>query len=857
MCAGRFEEMDASVEAGARSTPVRRGRRRRRTGRTFELREVVGVGLLATAVTGSAVAFGAQHTPVLVVCALASAVSALLLAPARVPRAAWVVGALAACTMLQAVPLPLALVERLSPAAGAVWRDALSPLHETPSLATLSVDPAATALEALKWSAYVCVLIAASGWRARRRAVMPALLVFGSALVVCVITLLHGLFDIKLVYGLFAPSEPWRWIRGPFINGNNLAGYLNLGLLAGAGVWYSGRGQKVSRLVALGAPVLGAGVLLAGSRAGTISLVVGGACLVALLFTQRPGAGRALALTVGGTALIGLTLAIAGVGAQTWDILRDTQLGVKALVWQWTAPLVHDFRWFGVGRGAFETAFQPYRHTDGQNVTVVFAYAENLPVQWIADWGVPVGVAALLALVVLGARALRRSRRNPLAAGLVAGLIALLLQNFADLGLELFAVGACALVAFTAADEAVELGTQRSMRRALPGAIGVLVWSLIVVFGGANLVQLDRQRATKAYAALGSAPAAADAFDRELRALMLRHPGEAYFPLLGGAEALRARRDALPWLNRTLERSPFDANAHLLLSEALALRGARRQALLHSRLAAVYDVTLRDRALAQVAARVQSLDDLRDAFPRDLPGAELLEQVCDALAPGLVIDCWREAVSRNASDSARYGLAGSLVRALAASAPPCAGEGRDPCDREASGLLDRLKNADVPATKLAELRAGLLALRGEQGHAAKLLAAQCAGRPEAATCYSQAFDLSVRSRDTLTLGEIAKRYAALVCADATACAALHERTGRAYLELDAPGLALGQFKAAAEASPTAERWLLVAEAASRTGALTLARRAVEQVKREPEPAPGQEARLLAVENALSSRAVGD
>jgi tetratricopeptide (TPR) repeat protein len=848
---GHSEEMDAPAEAEATSSSTARRRRRRRASRTFELREVIGVGLLATAVVGSALAFGAQHTPVLVVCALASAVSALLLAPARLPRAAWILSGLAAYTMLEVVPLPLGVVERLSPAAGAVWRGALAPLHASVSWATLSVDPAATSLEALKWSAYVCVLIAASGWRARRRAVMPAALVFGSALIVCVITLLHGLLGLKRVYGLFDPSEDWPWIRGPFVNGNNLAGYLNLGLFAGAGVWSSGRGGRMARPLALGVPVLATGVLISGSRAAVVALVLAAALFAALILRQRPGGGRALGATLVGTALVAVALAAAGAGARAWEVVNNTSLGAKAQVWRWSLGLVRDFPGFGVGRGAFETAFLPYRQPDQQNYTVVYAYAENFVVQWIADWGVPVGCAALVGCAILGRRALGRSRRNPLAAGLVAGLGALLLQNLADLGLELFAVSACALVAFTAADEAVEGNTERTPRPALPGAIAVAVWSLIVVFARSNPVQVDRQHAAKAYAALGSSPAAASGFDETLRALMLRHPGEAYFPLLGGAEAIRTGRDALPWFNRALERSPFDANAHLLLSDALARRGARLQSLLHSRLAAVYDGTLRDRALAQIGARVHTLDELRAAFPADLPGAALLEQVCDRLAPGLVVDCFREALTRRAGSAARLGLAMALVRAISAGAAPCGAEARDRCDSEALALLDGLENSDVPATKLAALRAELLSLKGQEGRAAKLLAAQCAGRPEAANCYSQAFDLSLRSRDALTLGDIANRYATLVCADPGACAALRERTGRAYLELAAPGLAFGQFKAAAEANPTAERWLLVAEAAAKAGVTSAALVALQQVKREAEPALNQDERVLAVQRALS------
>ncbi|HTQ06387.1 MAG TPA: O-antigen ligase family protein [Polyangiaceae bacterium] len=821
------------------------------------MREALGIALLAVALVGSALLFGAQHTPVLVVCALASAASALLLAPAKLPRFGWLLAALAAYTMLQVVPLPLGLVARLSPASAAVWRDALAPLHQTVSFATLSVDPAATALEALKWSAYVCVLVAATGWRSRHRAVVLALLLAGSALVVCVVTLFHGLFDVKKIYGLYAPVDDWRWTRGPFVNGNNLAGYLNLGLFAGAGVWFSARTPRLAAPLALALPVLGVGVLLADSRAATVSIAVGLVLFTGLLVAQRPGARPGLVLTLGGTALVVLALAVAGAGARTWEIIGNADLGAKARVWVWALPLVRDFPWFGVGRGAFETAFLPYRQPIAKNYTTVYAQAENFPLQWVTDWGVPIGLGALVAFAVLGVGPLKRARRNPLAAGLVAGLAALFLQNLADLALELFAVGAAALVALAGADDAVDEPTKRSIYPALPGAIAVAVWAVIVCVTGAHPVQVDRRAVAARYAALGPSRAAAPEFDELLAGLMRRHPGEAYFPLMGGAEAMRTGRDPLPWLGRAVERSPLDGQAHLLLADALAARGARLQSLLHSRLAALYDGLLRERALAQIASRVKSLSDLDDAFPRDLPGNDLLADVCDKLEPALVIGCWREANARGKTDEVGLGLAAALLRAGESGTEPCAGAARERCEDEAVALLDRLQTSGASAAKVAEVRARLLSSKGDEAHAAKLLAASCASRADAVTCYGNAFELALRSRDPLTLGEISDRFAAVVCSEPNRCADVHERTGRAYLELSAPGLALRQFTSAVEANPNADRWLLAAEAAAKAGALATARRALEQAKREPEPAPQQAERITAIENALSDTAPGN
>lgn len=834
-----------------------RRRRRQRTPRREDVRETLGMALLGVTIVGSALLFGAQHSAVLVVCSLASAASAFLLAPARLPRVAWLLAALACYTMLQVVPLPLALVARLSPAAAAVWRGALSPLHETVSWATLSVDPAATALEALKWSAYVCVLVAATGWRSRHHAVVLALLVAGSALLVCVITLFHGVFDLKKIYGLYEPSENWRWIRGPFINGNNLAGYLNLGLFAGAGVWFSGRSPRLARPLALCLPVLGVGVLLTGSRAATVSITLGLVVFAVLLVAQRPGARPGLALTLGGTALVVLALGVAGAGERTWEVLGNASLAAKARVWVWALPLVRDFPWFGVGRGAFETAFLPYRQPIERNLTTVYAQAENFPLQWVTDWGIPIGLAALVAFGVLGVRPLRRARRNPLAAGLVVGLLALLLQNLADLALELFAVGAAALVALAGADDALDEPNARSFRTALPGVVAVAVWALIVSVSGARPVHVDRRLAAARYAALGPSRAAADEFDAFLAGLMRRHPGEAYFPLIGAAEAARVGRDPLPWLGRALERSPLDGNAHLMLADALAQRGARVQSLLHSRLAALYDGVLRERALAQIAARVRSAAELEDAFPPDMPGSALLEEVCDKLAPPLVVGCWREAIARHETEAGELGLASALLQASETGAEPCAADARQRCEDEAVHRLERLQTSGASAPKVAEVRARLLSAKGDEAHAAKLVAANCGSEADVAACYGRAFELALRSHDPLTLGEISDRFAAVVCGDPNRCAELHERTGRAYLELSAPGLALHQFTAAAEAGPTADRWLLAAEAASKAGALSTARRSVEQAKREPEPAPHQAERIAAVQNTLSELTTGD
>jgi len=74
-----------------------------------------------------------------------------------------------------------------------------------------------------------------------------------------------------------------------------------------------------------------------------------------------------------------------------------------------------------------------------------------------------------------------------------------------------------------------------------------------------------------------------------LRQVMLRHPAEPYFPLLGALVARSSHRDALPWLTRSLERDPMNGRTHLASAYVVASRQNLLEALLELRLAVAGD----------------------------------------------------------------------------------------------------------------------------------------------------------------------------------------------------------------------------------------------------------------------------
>src|SRR5262249_5920695 len=145
-------------------------------------------------------------------------------------------------------------------------------------------------------------------------------------------------------------------------------------------------------------------VVLGASRAGIAAMVLGLCVFGGLVYRARRSQndeGRlpllGLVAGIGGVVVGAAILAWLGGSPETWRTLFDKNIE-KIDVMRKVAPLALDHPLFGVGRGAFESVFPAY-HFGAANV--VYAHPENFVVQWIAEWGIPVGLLALLAFGVV------------------------------------------------------------------------------------------------------------------------------------------------------------------------------------------------------------------------------------------------------------------------------------------------------------------------------------------------------------------------------------------------------------------------------------------------------------------------
>lgn len=823
-----------------------------------------------------ALALGGAHVAAVLVIGPALVVAATLLALSDrersligVTRVAW---GLAAVCVLQAVPLPLPLVRWLSPAAGDVWSQALHPLRETLHWGALSLDPGASLLEAYKWTLYGFAAMASAHVAARYGTRAVAGLIFASALLVAVLTVGHGLFDARSVFGLYDPRfTVVRWRVGPILNPNNLAGYLNLGAFAGLGLAVRSR-QSPRWAMLVGVSLLVGTSVLSGSRAGVAALGVGLLCFVALHWTraepsQQAGGDRALPMLLAVALPAGLGFAWIGARQATWQALFDQELTKLTMIGR-SLRLLADYPLFGIGRGAFESISPAYGvAAAGHRVA---AQPENFLAQWAIEWGLPVA----LVLMLLGVRALRRgiqrASSSVVARALFAGLAALFAQNLLDMGLEIAAVGLVAACAFGALSEPPAAAAQEQRGRfRVPqwqwaAGLSVLVWLGSIVISRRPVAD-ERLAMQEAFSARASwdEPGRASMI-AELRSAMLRHPAEFYFSHLGAAATLSARRgDPMPWLSHAIARNPASGRTRLLAASALIRRSAVSQALGQLRSAIELEPGLAGFAGELAEGWTHDASLLIDAAPRSTGGAAFLVSVARAAngarEPVVAERCLDAALERDPRyapalrDRARH----VLSRTEEGGCAP-----RAECLSRATRDAERLRKVEPSSLEPTLLIAKIKKLDQQVSAGFELLSAAC---PSFASdvklrCWTEAMRL-VSGMPGFEIEVLRAGKAVLAsCGEAAArCSRVFSEVGDAMSAANAWGAALGAYERSVDEQPTTGALLGIAKTARAIGQYDRAQRALQQASQLAEDtatASRIRAELEATRRGMLERSLG-
>lgn len=757
-----------------------------------ERADAAAIAALSVLVAGSALAVGGAPPIVTLVLAPLAFIAAVICTwmpstgrgTSLAPFAVFV--ALAAYSALQALPLPLSIVRALSPVAADVWSRSLHPLDEVVSTGSISLDRGASLLEALKWSSYACTLFAATSVARRRGAEIGVAIVFVSAVIVATSTIAHQLLEAKRLFGIYRPITNVDLLHiGPFPNPNNLAGYLNLGLFSGLGLLFGRRALIPRTLTTIGCAILvGVGVL-SGSRGGLLALLVGTLAFSILVFVTRyrrdadgaeASAVRRAIWLLPGILALGAGLVLVGRNRKFIAELASAGGGLdKFKVPVWTKPLVLDFKWVGIGRGAFESVFPAYHPPVKGNV--VFTHPENLLVQWLSEWGL-VGALGLVVLLVIFRPTRLAITRSALNAGVVVGVGTLLLHNLADLSAELFGVGTAVAVLLGSiwGDErrrgaGADIGERPWIVRAVAGASAVLL--VFVAARGAHAITQDRRAVSTLVAAGEGSSSAARA---AIRAAMLAHPADYYFPLAGAMVALRSDQNPIPWIQRALERGPVIGRTHFVLSEILVRRGLQNQALLEMRTAVECEPGLAAPVGKFAVQNTRVVAELMRAVPEESPPsvqADVLESMSEALdrpedlAAAEAIDA--ETIAR---DPMRRGPRERLVTrrlvALERGGALCVDRARcvEELAQQAADYADRFPKS----SRGAQIRAEVARLEGKPDEARAILREACGLPGDAPACWKLLAPLVPVEE----LADVLSRLTAVSCTNRQDCAAAHD-----------------------------------------------------------------------------------
>lgn len=360
------------------------------------------------------------------------------LRPLAVPAAA--AGGLVLLGILQLVPIPETILDRLAPVNARVYHDSAEVLKmfgrdvPPPRISIAPIETAGTVLLILAYGALFFSAATLLRHRGRRRLFVLTLLTAAGA---------HILLAATRV------SLQTR-VHGAFYNPNHFAGYLGMILALAFGLLWrevltgpdrlrsaSARGDRFEkRFAPLAARILlwsfiAGGILLTQSRGGILAGGVTTLVLLLLAGFHRRNRTRRAAVAVGALLILAALLMV-GVTAGGTAFLRflepdaDVRTNLRVTLWKTSVEAWREFQLLGSGLGTFREAF---RRVQPRGLPGRVEQAHNEFFQLLVTGGTVgaiLGLALFGSLFVLLLRAWRREKHREESALVLAGFGALL-----------------------------------------------------------------------------------------------------------------------------------------------------------------------------------------------------------------------------------------------------------------------------------------------------------------------------------------------------------------------------------------------------------------------------------------------
>lgn len=529
---------------------------------------------------------------------------------------------LAGFTALQAVPLPAELLQVISPEA-----HRLRAFVQGHGAGPLSYEPGATLRESTKLIIYA-LLVATAVERTRGRGLKEriALPLVVAGLAVVGVAIVHRALGIERLFGLLSPITSGRKMLSTFVNPNHAAGFMVLVTLTALGLAVRARQPRLKVAYVACATITGALCVYTGSKGGIGALIIAIILFAGLWAARgfRPDRqpSRWISAVIGAALLGPLVLFTARI-QQITSWLRsgahgmDLGLAEKAAALQDALPMTLEHAWTGIGRGSYASIYTRYKTSDLQ---LTFAFPENIVAQLVGEWGIFVGLGALLGISAMILTRLWMSQR-PLSMAMVAGVTAVLIQNLFDFSLELPGVAIPVLAILGA----VSSNWHGAYRISTKNPVTWVASLLILVMGIGTCIGAFMQGDLPSD--LERLQARIDARQDPLSTLhsteqiLARHPASAFIAAQAAhlAETTEPPElaNAVRWANRTLFLAPTYAGGHLVTGRLLIRAGHRNQGFEELRRAwALSGADRRATYISYVSSLAENPEEVARAVPR-------------------------------------------------------------------------------------------------------------------------------------------------------------------------------------------------------------------------------------------------
>jgi O-antigen ligase len=381
-----------------------------------------------------------------VVAAIAAIAGGRAKSAPRLPRAVlWPLVLLPLYLALQLVPLPLRLLEWVSPARAEIHR-ALAMVVPVGSFAPITVIPATTLLQLVQLVSCIIVFVTVRQivWQLGERHWI-------AALPLVIIGVLEAAVGLGQSYNI--NPTPGRLPAGTYINHNHFAGLLEM--ILPFAVLYpvlllsppARRGKSSFWTLSGACFFMGAAALMLAailrcfSRMGLVAALIG-LCVCGAGTALCSGRMRKMSrlrrwALIGAGGLLCMLLGLIFLPPDQF-VARFATSDIRAEIWKESLPLVRAYWFLGCGSGGFESVFMRYKLTDPM---FRVDYAHNDYLQRLVELGI-VGTlfaGSAMAAVLLYARraALTHAALSgrALAIACLAAVAAILLHSFVDFNL--------------------------------------------------------------------------------------------------------------------------------------------------------------------------------------------------------------------------------------------------------------------------------------------------------------------------------------------------------------------------------------------------------------------------------------